>query len=71
MYYCITFVKCSPSLTNGAVGNVRLELITILPFFNSYILLIMRSKSEVFFTGKNRLLRTLIPIINNTSIYIV
>lgn len=51
----------SPSLTRGVVGNIRWGLMTSEPWSRLYRLLITSIKSDVFFTGKNRLLGTFIP----------
>ena len=62
-FYQLTLEKCSsPSLTSGVVGNCLLLLITMQPCFSSYKLLMISSKSCVFFTGRKRLRGTLIPI---------
>jgi hypothetical protein len=41
---------------------MRRGLISRLPFFNPYKLLMTSIKSDVFFTGKNLLRGTLIPV---------
>lgn len=51
----------SPSLTRGVVGNMRWGLMTKEPWSRLYRLLITSIKSDVFFTGRNRLLGTFIP----------
>lgn len=51
----------SPNLTSGVVGNIRCGDIVSDPFLRLYKLLITKKRSEVFFTGKNRLLGTFIP----------
>ncbi len=51
-----------PSLTNGTEGNDLSGFISSRPFFWVNRLLMIRSKSLVVLTGKNRLLGTLIPI---------
>ncbi|KAF0769422.1 hypothetical protein FWK35_00000856, partial [Aphis craccivora] len=57
-----TFAKSlSPSLTKGVVGNILNGLIDNDPFFMWYKLLITNRRSDVFLTGKKRLLGTFIP----------
>ena len=59
----LTFEKLkSPNLISGGVGNIRFEFIINDPLCKWYKLLITRNKSDVFFTGKNRLRGTLIPM---------
>lgn len=59
----ITFAKwLSPNFIRGVVGNIRWGLITNEPLRRVYKLLITSIKSEVFFTGKNLLRGTFIPI---------
>lgn len=57
-----TLVKSgSPSLTRGREGYTLAGFITRVPFFMSNRLDITSKRSEVFFTGRNRLLGTLMP----------
>ena len=59
----LTFVKCEPSLLRGTEGKDLFGFISKKPALKLYKLLMMISRSEVVFTGKNRLLGTLIPVI--------
>ena len=57
-----TFLKfSSPSLIKGVLWNIRSGDIVKEPFVRVYKLLIIRKRSEVFLTGKNLDLGTLIP----------
>ena len=54
-------MNCEPSLLRGTDGKDRFGFIIKKPACRLYKLLMMISKSDVVFTGKNLLLGTLIP----------
>lgn len=60
----------SPSLMRGTVGKALLGLMTRVPNFMWYRLLITSSRSDVFFTGRNRLRGTLMPDDKTTALLV-
>ena len=61
MGYRLTLVKCEPSLLRGTDGNDLFGFISREPALRLYKLLIIIRRSDVVFTGKNRLRGTFIP----------
>ena len=65
--YCVvnnyTFLKLSPSLTNGVALNILSADISNAPSFIWYKFDIINKRSDDVFTGKNLDLGTLIPLL--------